>query len=115
MSTLFDASWAFVALLGDLSGDSVTAVTVDGQEVALYRLADGVFATANACTHGNARLCDGFVEAGEIECPLHQGRFDIRTGKAMCRPLREDLRIYPVKLDGERIYVCLNTASPSAG
>ncbi|MFL9871933.1 non-heme iron oxygenase ferredoxin subunit [Paraburkholderia megapolitana] len=108
MSTLTDASWALVALRNDLPADSVTAVTVDGHEIALYRLADEVFATANACTHGNARLCDGFVEAGEIECPLHQGRFDIRTGKAMCRPLREDLRIYPVKLDGERVYVGLN-------
>ena len=40
---------------------------------------------------GNARLCDGFLTGHEIECPLHQGRFDVRDGRALCSPLRDNL------------------------
>jgi naphthalene 1,2-dioxygenase system ferredoxin subunit len=45
------------------------------------------------------------LEGHEIECPLHQGKFDIRNGKAMCAPLTEDIRIYPVKIEGGRVFV----------
>lgn len=50
-------------------------------------------------------LEDGMVIDCVIECPLHGGRFDICTGKALSAPVYEDLRIYPVKVDGDRIYV----------
>ena len=52
-------------------------------------------------------LCDGFLEGHEIECPLHQGKFDIRNGKAMCAPLTEDIKSYPVKIEGSRVFVAL--------
>ena len=35
----------------------------------------------------------------EIECPLHQGRFDVRDGRALCSPLRENLATYPVRIE----------------
>ena len=59
------------------------------QEIALYGVDGEVYATDNLCTHGNARLCDGFLMGHEIECPLHQGRFDVRDGRALCSPLRK--------------------------
>ncbi len=42
-----------------------------------------------------------------MECPLHQARFHIPTGKVMSAPATEDLRTYPVKVDGEDIYVAV--------
>ena len=64
-----------------------------------------MFATDNLCTHGAARMSDGFLEGREIECPLHQGRFDVCTGKAMCAPLTQDLRVYPVRIENKRVLV----------
>ena len=55
-----------------------------------------IFATDNICTHAYAKLSDGWIERGEIECPLHAGRFDIRTGKATAPPCADDLKTYPV-------------------
>jgi naphthalene 1,2-dioxygenase ferredoxin component len=110
MTTPVHATWHPVARLDDLWEDNVLAFDVAGREIALYRLGDAVFATDNGCTHGHARLCDGFVENGEIECPLHQGRFDIRTGKAMCRPLTEDLRTYPVRIEDGQVQVSVGDA-----
>ena len=79
------------------------------REIALYRLGDEVLATDATCTHGNASLCGGFVEPdGSIECPLHQGRFDIRTGCALCAPLTQDLAVHLVRVEGGRVSVRLS-------
>lgn len=100
-------NWIDAAAADVVPEEDVMAVTVAGKEVALYGVDGGVYATDNICTHGHARLCDGFLEGGEIECPLHQGRFDVRSGKAMCAPLTEDLRTYPVKIENGRVFVDL--------
>jgi naphthalene 1,2-dioxygenase system ferredoxin subunit len=84
---------------------------IDGREIALYRLGDEVFATDAICTHGHASLCGGFVEPdGSIECPLHQGRFDIRSGRALCEPLEHDLQTHAVKLEGGRVWISIVAA-----
>jgi anthranilate 1,2-dioxygenase ferredoxin subunit len=33
-----------------------------------------------------------------IECPLHQGQFDVRTGEPLCEPVDEPIRVYPVRV-----------------
>ncbi|AUT65534.1 MULTISPECIES: non-heme iron oxygenase ferredoxin subunit [Paraburkholderia] len=97
--------WIDVAAQADLPDNDVIAVKAGGREIALYSVDGEVYATDNICTHGHARLCDGFLEGGEIECPLHQGRFDVRTGKAMCAPLTDDLRSFPVRIVDARVIV----------
>ncbi len=99
--------WIDVTATEDIPEDDVIGVDIAGKSIALYRVADEVFATDNLCTHGNARLCDGFLEGHEIECPLHQGKFDIRNGKAMCTPLTEDVKTYPIKIEGDRVFVAI--------
>lgn len=60
-------NWILAAELADLPEDDVIGIDVNGHDIALYRTEDGVFASANLCSHGNARLSDGFLEDGEIE------------------------------------------------
>ena len=99
--------WIDVTATEDVPEDYVIGVDIAGRSIALYRVEGEVFATDNLCTHGNARLCDGFLEGYEIECPLHQGNFDIRNGKAMCAPLTEDVKTYPIKIEGDRVFVAI--------
>ena len=103
-----EGAWTAVASFDDFAASDAIAVVAAGKEIAIFLVDGAVFATANRCTHGDARLCDGWVEGHEIECPLHQGRFDIRNGKALCAPLTEDLRVYPVKIEAGRVYVALD-------
>jgi naphthalene 1,2-dioxygenase system ferredoxin subunit len=98
-------AWIDIASKDDVPEDDVMGFDINAKSIALYQVDGEIFATDNICTHGNARLCDGFLEGHEIECPLHQGRFDIRNGKAMCAPLTEDIQIYPVKIEGGRVFV----------
>ncbi len=98
-------NWIVLTSADEVPDDDVIGIDIAGKSIALYRVDGEIYATDNICTHGNARLCDGFLEGHEIECPLHQGKFDIRNGKAMCAPLTEDIRNYPVKIEGGRVFV----------
>ena len=98
-----EGAWTAVATLDDFAASDAIAVVVAGKEIAIFLVDGSVFATANRCTHGDARLCDGWVEGHEIECPLHQGRFDVRTGAALCAPAEVALATYPARLAGDRV------------
>lgn len=100
-------NWVDVLALTAVPESDVIAVNVAGKDIACYEVEGKIYATDNICTHGHARLSDGFLEGQEIECPLHQGRFDVCTGKALCAPLNQDIKIYPVKIEGGRIFLNL--------
>ena len=98
--------WIAVATEGELFEGAAIAVTPIDDEIAIYKTEAGeVFATDNICTHGHARLCDGFLEGHEIECPFHQGRFDIRTGQPTLEPCVDAIKSYPVKIEGGRVWL----------
>ena len=99
--------WLDAASVDDIPPDDVIGVQVGGRDIALYRVDGEVFATDNLCSHGQARLCDGFLLGHEIECPFHQGRFDVRTGQATCVPATEAIRSFPVKIEAGRVCVAL--------
>ena len=100
-----EAPWVDAMAADELPTDDVIGVVVAGRDIAICTVGDAVYATDNVCTHGQARLCDGFLDGHEIECPLHQGKFDVRDGRPACGPVTEPLRSYPVKIDGSRVFV----------
>ena len=99
------SNWVDVLSADELPADDVLGLAVAGRDIALYAVGGEVYATDNLCTHGHARLCDGFLEGHEIECPLHQGRFDVRDGRPTCEPVTVPLRSYPVRIEGGRVFV----------
>lgn len=80
-------------------------VAVAGIPVALFRLDGEVFALHDLCSHGQARLSDGFVEDGCVECPLHQGLVDIRNGAPRSEPITEPIRSYPARVVDGRVQI----------
>ena len=101
-------AWQRAATLGTIADGAVIGVDIGGVLVALYNVSGEIHATHGICTHALALLSDGFIENGQIECPLHQGLFDIRTGKALCAPVTEDLATYAVKVEGDAVFVDLD-------
>lgn len=95
-----------IARLSDVPDGECIAVELPDREIALYCVDSKLYATDNFCTHGAARLCDGFLDGYAIECPLHQGSFDIRSGKALREPAEEPLATYAVEVDEQgEIYI----------
>jgi nitrite reductase/ring-hydroxylating ferredoxin subunit len=98
-------AWYYAASSHDLAVKDVVGVEVNGQEVAIYRIGGEYFATTNICTHQFAFMSEGYVENGCIECPLHQGIFDIKTGTVVDGPPDEPLKTFRVKVEGAEIFV----------
>lgn len=98
-------AWHRAARVAELAERSVLGVEIGEDQVAIYRLEDGYYATHNICTHQHAFMSDGYVEKGCIECPLHQALFDVRTGEALEGPASEPLTTYPVKVENDEIFV----------
>jgi nitrite reductase/ring-hydroxylating ferredoxin subunit len=99
--------WERAAGVDELAEGDVLGVQAHGKPIALYRVEGEVYATHDICSHEHAHLSEGYLDGCEIECPLHQARFDIRTGKATCRPATEAIAVYPIQIVGKDIFVRL--------
>ncbi|ADJ65140.1 Rieske 2Fe-2S domain-containing protein [Herbaspirillum seropedicae] len=99
------SEWFDVGHADDFAEGEVAAARAGGQAVAVFRLGEEIFALKDLCTHGNAKLSDGYVEDGCVECPLHQGLFDIRSGAPRCAPVTEAVRSFPVRVVAGRVEI----------
>jgi nitrite reductase/ring-hydroxylating ferredoxin subunit len=86
-------------------GDGYKVTLPDHSPVAVFNVNGELYATDDTCTHGEASLSDGFLEGCVVECPFHGGTFDVRTGKALTYPVTEPLKTYPLKIEGDYVYV----------
>ena len=93
-----EKTWQDVIALADLEPGDVTPVTHGTRELAVFDGAEGITVSLARCTHGAANLCDGHFDGTFIECPLHQGLFDVRDGRAVAAPARVALRMIKARV-----------------
>ena len=105
---------AWIDILGEaeLAQDGVVGVAVDGLDIAVCSAGGALYAVDNVCTHGAALLSDGYLEGFELECPMHQGRFDVRTGAPLCGPVDQPLRTFPIRIEAGRVQLDPNPRDP---
>lgn len=90
----------------DIDEEDVMRFDHGGNTYAIFHAPDGnYYATEGYCTHEKAHLGEGIVDEFEIECPLHFGSFDYRTGDPTVAPACVKLKTYPVKIDGNDILI----------
>jgi MocE subfamily Rieske [2Fe-2S] domain protein len=110
MNDSLDEDWHFAGLVDDFEDEDVEQVKVGPLAIAIYRAKGQFYATQDLCTHEQAYLSDGVVVDCVVECPFHQGRFDVRNGKALGAPVTVPLKTYPIKIVDGRIYVGVSKA-----
>ena len=97
--------WVRVAKLGDIAPGRLLRVEVSGRLLCLANVAGTIFAVDDDCTHISGPLDQGDLEGHILTCPLHLAQFDVRTGKVLRGPARDDLPAYKVRIEGEVILV----------
>lgn len=97
--------WHRVGPAAELDVEDVMPFEFNSREYAIYHTIEGFFASDGMCTHEAEPLADGIVIDNVIECPLHQGRFDVRNGKALSAPVCVDLQTFPVRIHEGDIYI----------
>jgi nitrite reductase (NADH) small subunit/3-phenylpropionate/trans-cinnamate dioxygenase ferredoxin subunit len=75
--------WKVAFAQPDLPSGSLQAIEIDGTPVLLCSTEEGVFAYRNSCGGGALPLHLGALSGGEIHCPWHGCRYEVRTGKRL--------------------------------
>jgi len=76
-----------------------------GDTYAVYNVAGAYYVTQDECTHGPGYLSEGYIDGEEIECPFHQGRFHIPSGRATCPPVTEPIKCWKVHVVDGTVYI----------
>jgi 3-phenylpropionate/trans-cinnamate dioxygenase ferredoxin subunit len=100
-------TWYAVCRVEDIDEEDLIQYKHNEKVYAIYHTTSGYYASDAICTHEEANLCDGIVLGEIIECPRHQGRFHIPSGKAKGAPVVIDLRTYPTKVEAGQVFIGL--------
>jgi 3-phenylpropionate/trans-cinnamate dioxygenase ferredoxin component len=94
-----------VAKVSEVPRQSIKCVEVAGKRIALFNLGGEFYALADECTHEGGPLSEGEIRGGEVECPLHGARFDIKSGKVTLDPAADDVARYNVRVSGDSVEI----------
>lgn len=97
--------WVALCRAADVPDDDALEVVHEGHVYCAYRIAGRHYVTDGICTHAVARLAEGFVMDDIIECPMHNGRFHIPTGRVEGPPACDPLRTYATRVDGGTLMI----------
>lgn len=99
--------WHTLIPVASLEEKWVTRVQLGNRLIAVYDTPSGICASLALCNHGGADLCDGYFDGHIIECPLHQGAFDVRTGKPVSAPATRMMKVFETKVEDGMVQVFL--------
>ena len=100
------SEWVAACLAEGVDVEDVVRFDYQDHTFAIYRSPDSAyFCTDGLCTHEQVHLADGLVMDYVIECPMHNGQFDYRSGEAKRSPVCVNLQTYPTKVVGDRVFI----------
>jgi 3-phenylpropionate/trans-cinnamate dioxygenase ferredoxin component len=99
-----------VSCMDELEEGDMLPLEADGELVCLARVEGCIYAFTDNCTHISGPLNEGELEGHILTCPWHGAQFDVRTGKVLRGPARQDITTYAVQIDGASILIRLPDA-----
>ena len=91
--------------MADLEPNRVTRVDLGPRRLAVYDRPSGIHVSLALCNHGGADLCGGFFDGHVIECPLHQGAFDMRNGQPVSAPATRAMKTFPARVENGMVQI----------
>ncbi len=113
------ADYIEVGKVSDFASGQIKQVNASGKAVLLARVGDKFYASENFCPHMGADLSQGKLDGTIVTCPRHHSQFDLIDGHVirwtdwtgiklslakLARPPRA-LKVYEVKIDGDKVMV----------
>ncbi|NBY44943.1 MAG: non-heme iron oxygenase ferredoxin subunit [Acidimicrobiia bacterium] len=96
--------WTIACEFASVAANDVVRFDATDATFAVVKLNDGRCSVIDGlCTHGKAHLADGFVDGETIECPKHNGRFNVLTGEPVASPVRVAAKVYETRVNGDKI------------
>lgn len=93
--------------INDIEENQTIVVEINERNIMVAKIKGEIYAFDNNCTHENIPLTGGQVFDGQIQCPHHGARFDIKTGKATQFPAVMELKTYKIEIDKNNVMAAL--------
>ncbi len=102
-------TWHNVGSIAEIPEGTMKRIVIATTDITIAHSMGHFYAFDDTCTHAEVSLAEGTLEGHQVECCAHGARFDIRTGEVKRLPATEPLTTYPVKQEGETLYVELRS------
>lgn len=80
--------------------------------VAVFRIADSVYAIGDRCSHAEASLAEGELFGIDVECPRHGSEFNLETGRPDSLPATKPVPVYEVVVDDGQVTLVIEDGEP---
>jgi len=107
---IHEIRWTPITNVGNLPLREGRAVTIEGQEIAIFHVDHRYLAIENKCPHKGGPLCDGIVTGTAVVCPLHGRRFDLESGLAVRASEPACVATYPTRVENGIVLVNMDGA-----
>jgi 3-phenylpropionate/trans-cinnamate dioxygenase ferredoxin subunit len=94
-----------VARVRDIPLGGTYRVEIGIRLVCLANVDSHIYAVSDDCPHIGGALSEGELAGCVLTCPVHLAQFDVRSGRVLRGPAREDVPAYAVRVVGEDVYV----------
>ena len=96
-----------IGLLSEFAEGHIRRFIIEGRDIILVRHNERIYALDDLCTHDGGNLSGGHVNDGNVVCPRHGARFDLKTGAATAMPAVAGIQTYEVKIENDQVYLGL--------
>jgi ferredoxin-nitrite reductase len=85
----------------ELAEGRAKLVRARGEEMAVFKNNGQLYGIQNICPHEGGQLCNGWIEGGEVVCPLHGYKFDLKTGACSTDP-KLKVKVFKLVAQGDQ-------------
>lgn len=93
------------AKLSDIQESGIFKLKLKGEPLILTRVDGEVFCVIDRCSHEDVPLSLGCIKGDRIKCSYHGSHFSLRTGEPTDEPADSPIRVYPVRVENDKVYV----------
>lgn len=99
--TNMSEDWTALCPLDGVEPGEAKAFFIGKRRLCAVNDGGSYYVVDDLCTHGMAYLSEGYCDTSDcvLECPLHGGLFDYRSGEATGDPAEKPVRRYPVRVE----------------
>ena len=87
----------------DIVEGSAKLLRAKGEEMAVFKSNGQLYGIQNICPHEGGQLCNGWIEGGEVVCPLHRYKFDLKTGACSTDP-KLKVKVFKLVAQGDQFH-----------
>jgi 3-phenylpropionate/trans-cinnamate dioxygenase ferredoxin subunit len=101
------AEFVIVAKVADVPAGTIKGFMVEDKKVAIANNGGKLYAFEDRCSHQGALLSKGVLLGDKVMCPVHGEQFDLNTGMPVIMVAHDPIKVFPVKVEGDDLYVGL--------